>query len=60
MGFKSDFVYCTITIRRDQKKWLDEQNALNFSGFVQQQIDELMHKKEITIKLKTKPIHIDT
>lgn len=52
MGFRSNFVFVGITIRRDQRKWLDEQNTLNFSGFIQEKIDELMKQKEINIKLK--------
>ena len=56
MGFRSNFVFVGITIRRDQRKWLDEQNTLNFSGFIQEKIDELMKQKEINIKLKNTKI----
>jgi len=35
----SDFVRVTVTIRKDQKEWLDEDPATNLSGLVQQAID---------------------
>ena len=39
MGFKTDFAITCITLRREQKEWLKQQNNINFSGFVQDQLD---------------------
>lgn len=54
-----------ISIRRDQRLWLEKQYALNFSGFVQEKLDELIkERKDSTGAIKkykdTKvPLHID-
>ena len=34
-----------VSIREDQDKWLKEHKSVNFSGFVQEKLDELI--KEI-------------
>lgn len=36
-----------VTIREDQDKWLREHRAVNFSGFVQEKLDELMEEAEV-------------
>jgi len=46
MGFRSNFPLITITIRRDQKDWIASQNTLNFSGWVQEELDKLIAEKE--------------
>jgi|APSaa5957512535_1039671.scaffolds.fasta_scaffold36468_5 hypothetical protein len=46
MGFRTDYPLITITIRRDQKEWLARQNTVNFSGYVQDQLDMLMRYKD--------------
>ena len=46
MGFRTDYPLITITIRRDQKEWLAKQNTVNFSGYVQDQLDMLIRYKE--------------
>ncbi|WP_459825808.1 hypothetical protein [Halorubrum luteum] len=35
----------TITIREDQEEWIQE-NHLNLSSFVQEQLDELIEERE--------------
>ena len=35
----------TITIREDQEEWIQE-NHLNLSSFVQEQLDELIEQRE--------------
>lgn len=35
----------TITIREDQDEWIEEQH-LNLSSFVQEQLDELIEERE--------------
>ena len=39
MPFLSEYVIKCVTIRREQKEWLAKQNNINFSGFVQDQLD---------------------
>ena len=34
-----------VTIREDQDKWLKEHRSINFSGFVQEKLDELIEKE---------------
>ena len=36
-----------VTIREDQDEWLKEHRSINFSGFVQEKLDELMKKDSI-------------
>ena len=53
MGFRTEYPLITITIRRDQKNWLKNQNTINFSGFVQEQLDILIadvEKKRKSLK----------
>lgn len=35
-----------VTIREDQNEWLKEHRSINFSGFVQEKLDELMKKED--------------
>ena len=46
MPFKSKFCLKAVSIRRDQQRWLEKQYSLNFSGFVQEKIDELIEQKK--------------
>lgn len=39
MPFLSEYVIKCVTIRREQKEWLTKQNNINFSGFIQDQLD---------------------
>jgi hypothetical protein len=39
---ESDFVRTTVTIRKDQKKWLREHREYSISGTVQKTIDMMM------------------
>ncbi len=39
MPFLSEYVIKCVTIRREQKDWLAKQNNINFSGFIQEQLD---------------------
>ena len=35
-----------VTIREDQDKWLKKHRSVNFSGFVQEKLDELIEKEK--------------
>ncbi len=37
-----NFFRINVTIRADQKKWLDEHPSINVSGVLQEKIDELI------------------
>lgn len=37
----------TVTIREDQKEWV-ERNHLNLSSFIREQLDELIEERENT------------
>lgn len=53
MPFFSEFPLKCITIRRDQKEWLERETTFNFSGFVQDQLDlfiELKRKQKKTLQ----------
>jgi len=35
-----------VSIREEQDRWLKEHKSINFSGFVQEKLDELIEKEE--------------
>jgi shikimate kinase len=43
---RSDYPVVTITLQRWQKNWLNKQNAINFSGLVQEMMTELIRQRD--------------
>lgn len=43
---KSDYPIVSITIQRWQKDWIQSQHALNFSGLVQEMLNELIRMRD--------------
>jgi|APSaa5957512535_1039671.scaffolds.fasta_scaffold04670_12 hypothetical protein len=58
MGFRTDFPIITITVRRDQKDWIQNENTLNVSGFIQDQLDLLIKHKAQQRKALLKEIPV--
>ena len=42
----ANFVRLNVSIRKDQKEWLDKHSEINVSGLLQKAIDELREKYE--------------
>ncbi|MCD6370336.1 MAG: hypothetical protein J7L63_02420 [Thermoplasmata archaeon] len=42
----SNFIRLSVSIRKDQKEWLDKHPEINVSGLLQKAIDELREKYE--------------
>ena len=42
MVIKIDFTRTAVSIKSYQKKWLESHREINFSGFVQTKLDELI------------------
>ena len=62
MPFLSEYVIKCVTIRREQKEWLAKQNNINFSGFVQDQLDLWIQtiEKQNRKNKKVNPLYINT
>ncbi len=62
MPFLSEYVIKCVTIRREQKEWLSKQNNINFSGFVQDQLDLWIQtiEKQNRKNKKDNPLYINT
>jgi hypothetical protein len=41
----SNFLRVTITIRKDQKTWVDKHPSINLSGLLQEMLQEMIDKK---------------
>ena len=62
MPFLSEYVLKCVTIRREQKEWLSQQNNINFSGFVQDQLDLWIQtiEKQKRKDRKVNPLYTNT
>ena len=40
-----EYVKMSVTVRKDQKEWLEEHPSLNASGMLREKIDEEMKKR---------------
>lgn len=42
----NNFIKIAVSIRRDQKQWLDNHPSINRSGLLQEAIDTIMRKEK--------------